>query len=1025
MRIPERTPSRRRIVARRLAASAVVAFVCAIWSVYHISLLPPHLTPRHVEIAGAASHVLVDGDDSYILDGRAQVVDFTSLAQRTELFGTLMASPEVRELIGRRIGVPANQIAAIPRLTAGVPDGLRDPDFEQAAVLIKDAGLKYRLDIQPDPLRPVLHVYTQAPTSAQAVELADAAVASLREYLGQRAKRQPVTPGQALQLEQLGPARGGTINGKTRPQIILLTFLVAFAATFALLSATAAILGGWRAGRGRRRWRPMAPPTSRPALDQASEANDMWPNTTRLLPWTVAGFMAMLWLVPFNTIELSASLPFDLKLDRIVLPFIVGLWLLSLAVGGRNAPRVRMTPIHAAVAVLGLVVAIGVVLNALSLNQTLEFDLGVKKLSLLFSYGVFFVVVASSVRPAEVPAFLKFTLGLAVIAALGTVWEARMGYNVFYDVSGKLLPSVFDVGESEAGLFDTAGRALTRGPGEHPLEIVAMLSMALPIALMGMLDSRKRRTTVLFGVATAILLAAALSTDRKTSLLAPLSVALVFAYYRRVELMKLAPLGVVLAFAVQFMAPGAITSVLLQLSPAALGVDTVSDRAADYDAVRPDMWSHLLLGRGYGTYDHVTHRILDSEMLNRLIDTGVLGLFALIGMLVTIVVVASPLIRMRHPRWSPPALVAAPAAVAYLVLGFLFDVGSFPHAPYILMSIAGLTAVMVAAHKEAMPGLEAPDPLPPYLVDRAEADRPALRFSGMEHRILIISPVRNEAAHIERVVRAVAAQELQPARWIISDDRSTDDTLAILRRLEAEVPFLTVQEAGSALEGPVRDRLAKAAAPRNFNEALHTVDWREYTHIMKLDGDIELPPTYLRDLMERFDREPALGLAGGVLVEPLPDGKMRHISIPRHHVHGALKCYSRDCFEAIGGVQERLGWDTIDGTYARMRGYTTRSFTDLVSVHHRPIASADGVLRGRARHGECAYIAHYSLPWVAGRSLKVALSRPYGLSGAYFLYGYLRAAFRRVERVPDRDFRRFTRRELRQRMTGGLQQGGV
>ena len=94
-----------------------------------------------------------------------------------------------------------------------------------------------------------------------------------------------------------------------------------------------------------------------------------------------------------------------------------------------------------------------------------------------------------------------------------------------------------------------------------------MLWMALPIALMGMLDSTQRRTTMLYGVAWAMMLAAALSTDRKTSLLAPLAVAVVFAYYRRVELMKLAPLGVGLAFAVQFLAPGAITSVLLQLSP--------------------------------------------------------------------------------------------------------------------------------------------------------------------------------------------------------------------------------------------------------------------------------------------------------------------------------------------------------------------------------------------------------------------------------------------------------------------------
>ena len=293
----------------------------------------------------------------------------------------------------------------------------------------------------------------------------------------------------------------------------------------------------------------------------------------------------------------------------------------------------------------------------------------------------------------------------------------------------------------------------------------------------------------------------------------------------------------------------------------------------------------------------------------------------------------------------------------------------------------------------------------------------------MEHRVLIVSPVRNEVAHIERVVRAVAAQELPPARWIISDDRSTDDTLAILRRLEEEFPFLTVQVARSAPEGPIRDRLATAAAPRNFNDALATVDWREYTHVMKLDGDIELPPSYFRELMERFEREPALGLAGGVLVEPLPEGGVREITIPRHHVHGALKLYTRECFEAIGGVQERLGWDTIDGTYARMRGFTTRSFTDIVSVHHRPLGSADGVLRGCARHGECAYISHYSALWIAGRSLKVAGDRPWGITGLAFLYGYARAAVRGVERVPDREFRRFTRRELRRRMSGGALQG--
>jgi hypothetical protein len=212
--------------------------------------------------------------------------------------------------------------------------------------------------------------------------------------------------------------------------------------------------------------------------------------------------------------------------------------------------------------------------------------------------------------------------------------------------------------------------------------------------------------------------------------------------------------------------------------------------------------------------------------------------------------------------------------------------------------------------------------------------------------------------------------------------------------------------------------LARAVEVRNFNVALGHAKLDDYTHVMKLDGDIELPPEYLRVLLGRFAREPELGLAGGVLVEPRTNGPMRRIVIPSNHIHGALKCYSRACFEAIGGVRECLGWDTIDETYARMKGFRTRSFTDLISVHHRPIASADGALRGHARHGECAYISHYGPLWVTLRSAKVARRAPAGLSGAAFLYGYARAAARRVERVPDAEYRRFTRRELRRRMLG-------
>lgn len=285
--------------------------------------------------------------------------------------------------------------------------------------------------------------------------------------------------------------------------------------------------------------------------------------------------------------------------------------------------------------------------------------------------------------------------------------------------------------------------------------------------------------------------------------------------------------------------------------------------------------------------------------------------------------------------------------------------------------------------------------------------------------LLIVSPVRNEGAHIARVAHAVGEQSAPPARWLVIDDSSSDDTVAQLRALREELPFLTLVHAPAQAPG-ARDRLARAVEIRNFNLALSHAESLPYTHVMKLDGDVELPPDYLRLLLERFAADPHLGLAGGVLVEPQRDGTLHPIRVPRHHVHGALKCWTRACMGAIGGVSERLGWDTIDETYARMRGFRTYSFTDLVCVHHRPLASADGALRGHARHGECAYIVHYSPSWVALRALKVAARRPLGLSGVAFLFGYLRAAARRVARVPDPAYRAFTRRELRGRMLRAL-----
>jgi glycosyltransferase involved in cell wall biosynthesis len=285
-------------------------------------------------------------------------------------------------------------------------------------------------------------------------------------------------------------------------------------------------------------------------------------------------------------------------------------------------------------------------------------------------------------------------------------------------------------------------------------------------------------------------------------------------------------------------------------------------------------------------------------------------------------------------------------------------------------------------------------------------------------RLLLITPARDEAAHMAGTIRAVAAQTRKPDLWLVIDDGSTDNTAKILDSMAAEVPFMRVLRSPQQKSDPDADRLTLAAEARAFNAALATVDLSEFTHIGKLDADVELSPEYFERLLAHFEADPELGVAGGVLLERT--GKeWEPTKIPAYHVRGALKLYSRECFEAIGGIEERLGWDTIDETYARMRGYSTRSQPEITARHHRPVATRGGALRGRARHGQCAYILRYGVWWVILRSFKVALQRPYGLSGIAFLYGYFRAYLKAQPKVEDDGFKRFVRGELRMRALGG------
>jgi hypothetical protein len=416
-----------------------------------------------------------------------------------------------------------------------------------------------------------------------------------------------------------------------------------------------------------------------------------WPRTTRPLPWALAGFMAMLFLLPFDSIDLPVGLPLEAKLDRPVLLLIVALWVLSLTVLD-GAQRVRFTPIHYAFLGFVLIAILSLVYNAETTVRLGEMELGVRKLALLVSYLTLFVVVASGVRPGEIRAYMTFMCGLAVVMALAVIWEYRSEFNVFFTWTGKILPVSLP---GELGNSDSIGRRSVIGPTIHPLAPAMMMACTMPFALVSMHDSRDLRRKVLWGAAAGVMLAAALATQRKTSIVAPIAAVAVLLAYRPQMLRQLVPGAIGLFLIAHLFTPGALGGVGEQLLPQNMfGVASTVDRQSDYAAIEPDVVNRPLLGRGYETYDQKKYRILDNQFLTTIIGTGVIGILSYISIFLAIFLIAHRVARNGKPDRVGPALAIAAATVAMLVGSGLLDILALAQLPYLICFFAGFAAVL-------------------------------------------------------------------------------------------------------------------------------------------------------------------------------------------------------------------------------------------------------------------------------------------------------------------------------------------
>lgn len=229
-----------------IAVSALLAAFAALWSVANISLAPPGLKPRALDLATAQAQVVVDTPYSAALDLRQSVDDIEPLKQRAVLLGTLMASEAVRADIAHRAGLPADQLQIVAPRTPDQPRAVTQSGAKQGPGDLLKSTDQYRLEIQANPTVPLLTINAQAPTADASQELANAAVSGLGDYLDELAASEKTPSDLQVKLRQLGTAKGEVINRGVRFQVILIVFCLVFALSCA---ATILVNRAWRGWR--------------------------------------------------------------------------------------------------------------------------------------------------------------------------------------------------------------------------------------------------------------------------------------------------------------------------------------------------------------------------------------------------------------------------------------------------------------------------------------------------------------------------------------------------------------------------------------------------------------------------------------------------------------------------------------------------------------------------------------------------------------------------------------------------------
>lgn len=283
----------------------------------------------------------------------------------------------------------------------------------------------------------------------------------------------------------------------------------------------------------------------------------------------------------------------------------------------------------------------------------------------------------------------------------------------------------------------------------------------------------------------------------------------------------------------------------------------------------------------------------------------------------------------------------------------------------------------------------------------------------MSSKYVVITPVRDEEAHLRFTIESMIAQSIPPVEWVIVNDGSTDDTGRIIDEFGVRFPWIrAVHRANRGF------RKSGGGVVEAFNDGYRALSSEDWDFIVKFDGDLSFGPEYFQKCLAHFEADFTLGVGGGSIYHIIHREEILE-SCPMFHVRGATKIYRKACWDAIGGFWPAPGWDTLDEIKANRLGWTTQHFPELRLIHHRQTGSAEGLWRGLVKNGRANYVCGYHPLFMLSKCVRRLVMKPYVVGSIGLLYGFVTGYLKRIPQVDDADTISYLRAQQLARMTGG------